>query len=417
MLKHSSSLGGKNRASTSSVEMWRSVGIAARRKHCWRISPNSLVATRAGVEGGIVNQGRVDTTDKSQGEESSSNASPGYLLEQMSHLTWVDTLLRQLTKRNSGVTQQAEERDVVDHQAYWAGSPLYVVDKSHPEKAIEEDDWHRTEESAGVCLGLSEETASQKIIRAIKFNLGSPSKRKDQISYQMDMSEEIQSEEQFQGLQDDIDQENDNGDKDLSEKEDRAIKTQDGLEGAELEDIQERDGKDGGGDGDNDEEDCDDNVEDGVGKVNPIDSGSWVCVWLMADESWHSQGTGQHKNKGFRGLRQDKDSTKIKGQKSRRYRIKRLRTIRKKSRAVEQDRKAENSGKESIGVKKSPTKARRAGDRQERRRTGGQGSQRHTHKSTSPDQVAEGDRVVGHRGAEVAGDPRCGLKEEPGTKG
>ncbi|KAI8455379.1 hypothetical protein BY996DRAFT_6462298 [Phakopsora pachyrhizi] len=63
-------------------------------------------------------------------------------------------------------------------------------------------------------------------------------------------------------------------------------------------------------------------------------------------------------NKGFRGLRQDKDSTKIKGQKSRRYRIKRLRTIRKKSRAVEQDRKAENSGKESIGVKKSPTKAR-----------------------------------------------------------
>ncbi|KAI8445519.1 hypothetical protein BY996DRAFT_6578800 [Phakopsora pachyrhizi] len=71
MLKHSSSLGGKNRASTSSVEMWRVV-----------------VATRAGVEGGIVNQGRVDTTDKSQGEESLSNASPGYLLEQMSHLTW-----------------------------------------------------------------------------------------------------------------------------------------------------------------------------------------------------------------------------------------------------------------------------------------------------------------------------------------
>ncbi|KAI8446488.1 hypothetical protein BY996DRAFT_6465732 [Phakopsora pachyrhizi] len=74
------------------------------------------------------------------------------------------------------------------------------------------------------------------------------------------------------------------------------------------------------------------------------------------------EGMGQmevmEENKGFRGLRQDKDSTKIKGQKSRRYRIKRLRTIRKKSRAVEQDRKAENSGKESIGVKKSPTKAR-----------------------------------------------------------
>ncbi|KAI8449121.1 hypothetical protein BY996DRAFT_6582526 [Phakopsora pachyrhizi] len=54
------------------------------------ISLRVVVATRAGVEGGIVNQGRVDTTDtsKSQGEESSSNASPGYLLEQMSHLTW-----------------------------------------------------------------------------------------------------------------------------------------------------------------------------------------------------------------------------------------------------------------------------------------------------------------------------------------
>ncbi|KAI8447616.1 hypothetical protein BY996DRAFT_6595610 [Phakopsora pachyrhizi] len=250
----------------------------------------------------------------------------------------------------------------VDHQAYWAGSPLYVVDKSHPEKAIEEDDWHRTEESAGVCLGLSEETASQKIIRAIKFNLGSPSKRKDQISYQM----EIQSEEQFQGLQDDIDQENDNGDKDLSEKEDRAIKTQDGLEGAELEDIQERDGKDGGGDGDNDEEDCDDNVEDGVGKVNPIDSGScWGSFSIDKERIRTIKGLkdkeGKIKEQGlrrFRGLRQDKDSTKIKGQKSRRYRIKRLRTIRKKSRAVEQDRKAENSGKESIGVKKSPTKAR-----------------------------------------------------------
>ncbi|CAH7682965.1 hypothetical protein PPACK8108_LOCUS16156 [Phakopsora pachyrhizi] len=79
----------------------------------------------------------------------------------------------------------------------------------------------------------------------------------------------------------------------------------------------------------------------------------------MADGGWRIEiGTVRGLNKGFRGLRQDKDSTKIKGQKSRRYRIKRLRTIRKKSRAVEQDRKAENSGKESIGVKKSPTKAR-----------------------------------------------------------
>ncbi|CAH7665824.1 hypothetical protein PPACK8108_LOCUS111 [Phakopsora pachyrhizi] len=46
-----------------------------------------------------------------------------------------------------------------------------------------------------------------------------------------------------------------------------------------------------------------------------------------------------------KGLEQDKDSTRIKGQKSRRYRIKRLRTTRKKrSRAEEQDREAVNRG-------------------------------------------------------------------------
>ncbi|KAI8445372.1 hypothetical protein BY996DRAFT_6536479 [Phakopsora pachyrhizi] len=51
------------------------------------------------------------------------------------------------------------------------------------------------------------------------------------------------------------------------------------------------------------------------------------------------------KDKDKKGLEQDKDSTRIKGQKSRRYRIKRLRTTRKKrSRAVKQDRGAENSG-------------------------------------------------------------------------
>ncbi|KAI8443751.1 hypothetical protein BY996DRAFT_6462120, partial [Phakopsora pachyrhizi] len=113
MLKHSSSLGGVSSkvsteagASTSSVEMWR-VGVFLSQVKSWTgISLRVVVATRAGVEGGIVNQGRVDTTDgvvfaamllsqtiklgtsKSQGEESSLNASPGYLLEQMSHLTW-----------------------------------------------------------------------------------------------------------------------------------------------------------------------------------------------------------------------------------------------------------------------------------------------------------------------------------------
>ncbi|CAH7672484.1 hypothetical protein PPACK8108_LOCUS7296 [Phakopsora pachyrhizi] len=51
------------------------------------------------------------------------------------------------------------------------------------------------------------------------------------------------------------------------------------------------------------------------------------------------------RREGFKGLEQDKDSTRIKGQKSRRYRIKWLRTTRKKrSRAEEQDREAENRG-------------------------------------------------------------------------
>ncbi|KAI8445345.1 hypothetical protein BY996DRAFT_6557945 [Phakopsora pachyrhizi] len=100
-----------------------------------------------------------------------------------------------------------------------------------------------------------------------------------------------------------------------------------------------------------------------VPTIDPMDNCISVCFEHRAEPRssrlyQDAAATRQHKNKGLRGLRQDKDSTKIKGQKSRRYRIKRLRTIRKKSRAVEQDRKAENSGKESIGVKKSPTKAR-----------------------------------------------------------
>ncbi|CAH7688579.1 hypothetical protein PPACK8108_LOCUS23551 [Phakopsora pachyrhizi] len=98
------------------------------------------------------------------------------------------------------------------------------------------------------------------------------------------------------------------------------------------------------------------------GWAGPTASAGYLIMEGLADTLlegfWKGLKAMNSLNKGFRGLRQDKDSTKIKGQKSRRYRIKRLRTIRKKSRAVEQDRKAENSGKESIGVKKSPTKAR-----------------------------------------------------------
>ncbi|KAI8453986.1 hypothetical protein BY996DRAFT_4638411 [Phakopsora pachyrhizi] len=122
-----------------------------------------------------------------------------------------------------------------------------------------------------------------------------------------DVSEEIQSEEQLQGLQDDVDQENDNGDKDLSEKEDRAIETQDDLEGAELEDVQERDGKDDGGDGDNDEEDCDDNVEDGVGKVDPLDSGA------VDEKFWDEQGSedgGEEENEAGLSAKQEKEMSK-----------------------------------------------------------------------------------------------------------
>ncbi|KAI8451476.1 hypothetical protein BY996DRAFT_8533128 [Phakopsora pachyrhizi] len=63
-----------------------------------------------------------------------------------------------------------------------------------------------------------------------------------------------------------------------------------------------------------------------------------IRVWILPmDESWHSQGTG---------LEQDKDSTRIKGQKSRGYRIKRIQDTRrrKRSRTEEQDREAENRG-------------------------------------------------------------------------
>ncbi|KAI8446131.1 hypothetical protein BY996DRAFT_6518160 [Phakopsora pachyrhizi] len=96
MLKHSSSLGGvSSKVSTEAGEE----EIRRSSKAGTGISLRVVVATRAGVEGGIVNQGRVEHyrllsqtiklgTSKSQGEESSSNASPGYLLEQMSHLTW-----------------------------------------------------------------------------------------------------------------------------------------------------------------------------------------------------------------------------------------------------------------------------------------------------------------------------------------
>ncbi|CAH7674912.1 hypothetical protein PPACK8108_LOCUS9850 [Phakopsora pachyrhizi] len=40
---------------------------------------------------------------------------------------------------------------------------------------------------------------------------------------------------------------------------------------------------------------------------------------------------------GFKGLEQDKDNTRIKGQKSRGYRIKRIRDYKKRSRTVDQD--------------------------------------------------------------------------------
>ncbi|KAI8452180.1 hypothetical protein BY996DRAFT_8519853 [Phakopsora pachyrhizi] len=83
--------------------------------------------------------------------------------------------------------------------------------------------------------------------------------------------------------------------------------TQDDLEGAELEDIQERDGKDDGGDGDNDEEDCDNNVEDGVGKVNPLDSGA------VDEKFWDEQGSedgGEEENEAGLSAKQEKEMSK-----------------------------------------------------------------------------------------------------------
>ncbi|CAH7690537.1 hypothetical protein PPACK8108_LOCUS25905 [Phakopsora pachyrhizi] len=81
-----------------------------------------------------------------------------------------------------------------------------------------------------------------------------------------------------------------------------------------------------------------------------------VWVWLMAlgDESGDWSATVDAHMGLMEGMARiplrmaedrDKDSTRIKGQKSRRYRIKRLRTtIKKRSRAEEQDREADNRG-------------------------------------------------------------------------
>ncbi|CAH7670909.1 hypothetical protein PPACK8108_LOCUS5656 [Phakopsora pachyrhizi] len=100
-----------------------------------------------------------------------------------------------------------------------------------------------------------------------------------------DVSKEIQSEEQLKGLQDEVDQGNDSDDKDHSVKEDQAIKNQDDLEGVELED------------------DCEYNVEDGVGKINPLDSGA-------VDEQGSEDGE-EEENEAELSAKQEKKMAKV----------------------------------------------------------------------------------------------------------
>ncbi|KAG0149859.1 hypothetical protein CROQUDRAFT_39244 [Cronartium quercuum f. sp. fusiforme G11] len=88
-----------------------------------------------------------------------------------------------------------------------------------------------------------------------------------------DVSDEIESDEQMEGLQNDTDEQEPKTE-DGKEKEDRGVETK--LEfDAPLEDVEEEDGSDSGNEGDEkDEEDGADEIEDGVGKVDPLDSGA-----------------------------------------------------------------------------------------------------------------------------------------------
>lgn len=84
-----------------------------------------------------------------------------------------------------------------------------------------------------------------------------------------DVSEEIESDEQMEGLQNDVDEPDSR--EDGKDKEDRGVETQ--LEfDAPMEDVEEAEGSDSNGDDGDEDEDGADEIEDGVGKVDPLES-------------------------------------------------------------------------------------------------------------------------------------------------
>ncbi|EGG02722.1 uncharacterized protein MELLADRAFT_66139 [Melampsora larici-populina 98AG31] len=88
-----------------------------------------------------------------------------------------------------------------------------------------------------------------------------------------DVSDEIESDEQMEGLQNDTDEQDPNKEEG-KDKEDRGVETQ--LEfDAPLEDVEEGDEEDGSDDEtDEKDEEEGDEIEDGVGEVDPLDSGA-----------------------------------------------------------------------------------------------------------------------------------------------
>ncbi|KAA1117838.1 hypothetical protein PGT21_025055 [Puccinia graminis f. sp. tritici] len=84
-----------------------------------------------------------------------------------------------------------------------------------------------------------------------------------------DVSDEIEDDEQLEGLQGEVDEEKPEADQDAS-KEDKAVETQQDFD-ASLEDVEDADDSESNA---NEDDEADDEVEDGLGKVDPLDSGA-----------------------------------------------------------------------------------------------------------------------------------------------
>ncbi|WAQ89034.1 hypothetical protein PtA15_10A457 [Puccinia triticina] len=96
-----------------------------------------------------------------------------------------------------------------------------------------------------------------------------------------DVSDEIEDEEQLEGLQGEAEEEKREADQDAT-KEDKAVETQQDFD-ASLEDVENADEGDSNTD---DEDEADDEIEDGVGKVDPLDSGAVdEKFWEGGDEA------------------------------------------------------------------------------------------------------------------------------------